>query len=169
MGGKFRSYLKVDPTVLRERVRTRLEATPGRLGFYLVVLTVVAALAGLSALIASVQRSGLIDDVINRSGPLAVQSQQLYRSLSDADAAAAAEFLTSAAESPALRVSYQEDIAAASAALTAVASSADETQQAAVGGSPRPCRPTPAWSRRPAPRTGSTSRSARPTCVRRRR
>jgi hypothetical protein len=64
--------------------------------------------------------------VAERSGPLAVQAQQLYRSLSDADATAAAAFLSSGTESPELRLRYQTDIAAASAAL-AEATAADGT------------------------------------------
>jgi hypothetical protein len=116
---KLRSWTTVDPNAVRDRIRTRLETTPGRLNAYLVALTVLAVLAGLSAVIGAVQRSDRIDSVANRTGPLAVHAQQLYRSLSDADATAAAAFLSSAAEPPQLRQRYQADIADASAALAA--------------------------------------------------
>src|SRR5262245_11872369 len=119
---KVRSSLSVDPNVVRDRIRTRLETTPGRLNAYLIVLTVIGVLAGLSAVVGAVQRTDSIDSVVNRSGPLAVQAQRLYRALSDADATAASAFLSSAAEPPQLRQRYQADIADASAALAAAAS-----------------------------------------------
>jgi hypothetical protein len=118
---KVRSTLAVDPNVVRDRIRARLETTPGRLNGYLIALTVLGLLAGLSAVVGAVQRTDRIDSVLNRSGPLAVQAQQLYRSLSDADATAAAAFLSSAAEPPELRQRYMTDIADASAALAAAA------------------------------------------------
>jgi hypothetical protein len=87
------------------------------------VVGTVAALAGLVAVIGSAERASLVRQVGTGSGPLTVQAQQLYRSLSDADATAAAAFLSSGAEPAALRDRYQADIAAASAALaTATAS-----------------------------------------------
>jgi hypothetical protein len=119
---RVRSSLSVDPNVVRDRIRSRLETTPGRLNGYLIVLTVLGLLAGLSAVVGAVQRNDSIDGVVNRSGPLAVQAQRLYRALSDADATAAAAFLSSAAEPPDLRQRYQLDIADASAALAAAAS-----------------------------------------------
>ena len=124
---KVRSALTVDPNVVRDRLRARLETTPGRLNGYLIALTVLSLLAGLSAVVGAVQRADSIDSVVNRSGPLAVEAQQLYRSLSDADATAAAAFLSSAAEPPELRQRYQSDIADASAALAAAASAGGST------------------------------------------
>src|SRR3954447_4190579 len=92
-----RTHLVEDVGAVRDRIRTAAGTTPGRLTAYLIALTLVVALTGLSAVLGAAQRSSLIDSVANRSGPLAVQAQQLYRSLSDADATAAAAFLTSAA------------------------------------------------------------------------
>ena len=119
---RVRSSLSVDPNVVRDRIRSRLETTPGRLNGYLIVLTILGVLAGLSAVVGAAQRNDSIDSVVNRSGPLAVQAQRLYRALSDADATAASAFLSSAAEPPDLRQRYQLDIADASAALAAAAS-----------------------------------------------
>lgn len=119
---RVRSSLSVDPNVVRDRIRSRLETTPGRLNGYLIVLTILGVLAGLSAVVGAAQRTDSIDSVVNRSGPLAVQAQRLYRALSDADATAASAFLSSAAEPPDLRQRYQADIADASAALAAAAS-----------------------------------------------
>jgi hypothetical protein len=109
----------LDPAAVRDRFAERVNSTPGRLTAYLVVLGLLGVLTGLSAVIGVGNRSDLVDAVATRSGPMAVQAQLLYRSLSDADATAAAAFLSSGTEPPALRARYQADIAAASAALAA--------------------------------------------------
>lgn len=109
----------LDPAAVRERLAERVNTTPGRLTAYLVVLGLLGVLTGISAVVGVGSRSDLVDAVGTRSGPLAVQAQLLYRSLSDADATAAAAFLSSGTEPPALRARYQSDIAAASAALAA--------------------------------------------------
>lgn len=83
------------------------------------VLAALAFGAGLASVLGVVQRSATLDAVSQRSGPLTVQAQELYRALSDADATAAAAFLSNGQEPPALRQRYQDDIAAASAALAA--------------------------------------------------
>jgi hypothetical protein len=77
-----------------------------------------------------VHDASLVDSVRSRSGPLSVQAQQLYRSLSDADATAAAAFLSNGVEPPALRSRYETDIAAATGALSAAASAGDSDQEA---------------------------------------
>jgi hypothetical protein len=82
------------------------------------LLAALAVAAGLAGVIGVVQRSATLDAVTHRSGPLTVQAQELYRALSDADATAAAAFLSNGQEPAALRQRYQDDIAAASAALT---------------------------------------------------
>ena len=84
------------------------------------VVAAVAVLAGLAAVIGAAQRASQVEQVGTQSGPLTVQVQQLYRSLSDADATAAAAFLSSGAEPPALRQRYQADLASAGAALATV-------------------------------------------------
>src|SRR5690242_17400984 len=52
---KLRSWTTVDPNAVRDRIRTRLETTPGRLNAYLVALTVLGVLAGLAAVVGAVQ------------------------------------------------------------------------------------------------------------------
>jgi hypothetical protein len=86
----------------------------------MLLLALLGLLAGIAGVVGVMQRSALVDGVRNGSGPLTVQAQQLYRSLSDADATVAAAFLSNGIEPAALRQRYQEDIAAASAALSAV-------------------------------------------------
>jgi len=104
----------------RARIADRANSAPGRLTIFMAALAALGCLTGLAGVVGSAQRSDLIDAVANRSGPLAVQAQQLYRSLSDADATAAAAFLSSGSEPVALRERYQADIAAASASLAAL-------------------------------------------------
>jgi hypothetical protein len=115
----------------RRWLASLLDTTPGWLSMAMVTLSVLGVVAGVAAAVGAGQRSSLVDDVRARRGPLAVQAQLLYRSLSDADATAAAAFLSSGAEPPALRTRYLNDIAGASAALAAVGS-AGETDGAAV-------------------------------------
>jgi hypothetical protein len=81
------------------------------------VLLLLGLLAGIVAVVGAQERAGLVDSVRTRSGPLTISAQQLYRSLSDADATAAAAFLSPGAEPPDLRQRYEQDIAAAGAAL----------------------------------------------------
>jgi hypothetical protein len=95
-----------------------------------VVLLAIGLTAGATGVIGAAQRSSLVSGVRTRSGPLAVQAQQLYRSLSDADASAASAFLSGGVEPAQLRARYQSDIAAAGAALAAAATGTDSGQPA---------------------------------------
>jgi hypothetical protein len=101
-------------------------STPGRLTLLMVALLALGVAAGVAGVIASAQRSSLVDGVRTRTGPLAVQAQELYRSLSDADATAASAFLGSGVEPAELRNRYEADIAAATAALAAAAAGSDQ-------------------------------------------
>jgi hypothetical protein len=87
----------------------------------MLVLLLVSLLAGMTWVIGSAQRSSSASGARTGSGRLAVQAQELYRALSDADAAAAIGFLSNGVEPAELRQRYQSDIAAATAALAAVA------------------------------------------------
>jgi hypothetical protein len=89
----------------------------------LLVLTVAFGVAGA---IGASQRASLVASVRTDSGPLALDAQLLYRSLSDADATAGGEFLYSSQKAPdqadlaALRSRYSDDIETATANLAAV-------------------------------------------------
>lgn len=95
----------------------------------MMIALIVAGLAfGVVALTGAVQRDHAMSSVRTSSGPLTVTAQSIYRSLYDADATAAAAFLHAGAEPADLRARYQNDIAAASAALAQVtASDGDST------------------------------------------
>jgi hypothetical protein len=66
-------------------------------------------------------KQNTIDDLINHQEPLSAASQQIYRSLSDADATASAAFLSGGVEPADLRARYETDIAQAGAALAKAA------------------------------------------------
>ncbi|HEY2672353.1 MAG TPA: hypothetical protein VGJ07_18530 [Rugosimonospora sp.] len=114
---------------LATRLTARTGSTPGRLTVLMLALAALAIAAGLAAVIGVMQRSSEVDSIINRSGPLTLDSQELYRSLSDADAVAASAFLSNGQEPAALRQRYESDLAAASAALTS-ATAGDPGQSA---------------------------------------
>src|SRR2546423_6765076 len=99
------------------RIAARARSTPGRLTGLMLLLVVLGLLAGTAAVIGITQRAGLVDGVRHGSGPLTVQAQQLYRSLSDADATAAIAFLSGGVEPDGLRQRFQDDVAAASAEI----------------------------------------------------
>ncbi len=114
------------------RLAARARSTPGRLTGLMVLLVALGLLAGTAAAVGIMQRSALVDGVRHDTGPLTVQAQELYRSLSDADATAASAFLSNGVEPAPLRQRYQDDIAAASAALAAVTAGTG-TDRARVG------------------------------------
>jgi hypothetical protein len=103
-----------------------------RLTLWLVALVVLGLAAGVSAVTSVQTRAGFVDELTTRGGPLVVAAQDLYRSLSDADATAASAFLTDGPEPPELRERYQIDIANAGAALARAASGVNEGPAAAA-------------------------------------
>jgi hypothetical protein len=109
----------------RGRLRATVASTPGRFATAMIVILLIGLGYGTAALIGAVQRDGAVHRMRTTSGPLTVSAQSLYRSLYDADATAAAAFLSGGAEPKTLRDRYDNDIAAASAALAEVA--ADRT------------------------------------------
>ncbi|MFD0579496.1 hypothetical protein [Dactylosporangium darangshiense] len=114
----------VRPPIRRGEVNSvtaRIRSTPGRMVVVMLVLLLVGLLAGIAWVIGSSQRSSSAGGARTGSGELAVQAQELYRALSDADATAAIAFLSSGVEPAELRNRYQSDVAAATAALAAVA------------------------------------------------
>ena len=97
-------------------------STPGRLSVIAVGLVVLALLTALVGAFAVQDKKDTIDGLIDHREPLAAAAQEVYRSLSDADATAASAFLSIGAEPPELRSRYEQDIARAGAALAKAAS-----------------------------------------------
>ena len=98
---------------LRELART----TPGVLIVFTVALVLMSVLVGLFTALSVQSRAQALDDLAARSGPLSVAAQDLYRSLSDADATANSAFLAGGLEQADVRARYEADIAQAETAL----------------------------------------------------
>jgi hypothetical protein len=105
--------------------------TPGRLFLIALGLIVLALLTGFVGAFGIQAKKNTINDLIDQREPLAVSAQQVYRSLSDADATAASAFLSTGTEPPELRQRYEADIAQAGAALGKSASDSAGIPQAA--------------------------------------
>jgi hypothetical protein len=97
-----------------------------RLTLWMVALLGLGLAAGVAAVSSVQDRSALVDQVTTHDGPLVVAAQDLYRSLSDADATAASAFLTSGPEPVDLRQRYQADLANAGAALATLSSGSSD-------------------------------------------
>lgn len=113
--------LDLPAEMLRGLMRTAA-TTPGRLSFIGAGLVALSLLVGLVGTLAMQDRDDRIDALIGHREPLAAAAQELYRSLSDADATAATVFLISGSEPLELRDRYDEAIAKAGAALAKAAS-----------------------------------------------
>ncbi|MBN6036012.1 hypothetical protein JYK18_14035 [Amycolatopsis sp. 195334CR] len=107
-------------------------ATPGRLSVIAVGLVLLALIAGIIGAISVQGKKDTINELIDHREPLAVAAQQVYRSLSDADATAASAFLATGTEPPALRSRYELDVAQAGSALAKAASDAGGVPEAAA-------------------------------------
>ncbi|MET9361967.1 hypothetical protein ABZX93_13730 [Streptomyces sp. NPDC006632] len=109
---------------------------PGRLWIIgTVVAVLVVAFGAVTAWEVS-DRAAAADDVVNRSQPLSADAASIYRSLADADTAAASGFLAGGQEPLDVRKRYDADIATASRLLVKAAAnttgSAESAQQIAT-------------------------------------
>jgi hypothetical protein len=111
-----RRVLSLPATAVRS-VRKSASSTPGRLFLIGVSLVVLALLTGVVGALSMQQKQDTIDNLIAHREPVAAASQQIYRSLSDADATAASAFLAGGTMPAELRDRYDLDIATAGANL----------------------------------------------------
>jgi hypothetical protein len=111
-----RKMLSLPATAVRS-VRKSAASTPGRLFLIGVSLALLAVLTGAFGAIEMQQKQNTIDNLIAHREPVAAASQQIYRSLSDADATAASAFLAGGTMPTDLRERYDLDIATAGANL----------------------------------------------------
>jgi hypothetical protein len=136
------------PTVQRAWPLSRLDTatTPGRLGLLVVGLVLLSLAWGVLAALTAEQHASAAANVVAVSEPLSLDAEQIYQSLSDADATAASAFLSGGLEPAAARQRYNADITQAAirieAASALLGSSAARTQlpgplniQAATAGS----------------------------------
>ena len=105
--------------------------TPGRLSLIAIALVLLSIVAGLVGVLSVKDKDTTINGLIEHREPLAASAQQVFRSLSDADATAASAFLSVGTEPPELRKKYEQDIAEAGSALARAASDTTEVGDAA--------------------------------------
>jgi hypothetical protein len=116
------------------RWRSRLDeaTTPARLRLLLALLVLLSLGWGVLAALTADQHASAAADVVAVSEPLSLDAQQIFTSLSDADATAASAFLAGGLEPAQARKRYQADITQAAiriqAASALVGSSAARTQ-----------------------------------------
>jgi hypothetical protein len=117
------------------QVTALARTTPGVLGALALLLVVVGITAGVFSGVSVQRRAQALEDLATRSGPLSVAAQEIYRSLSDADATASGAFLSGGLEPPAVRARFESDIAQAGNAL-AIAVAAREPSDVTAPNSP---------------------------------
>ncbi|WP_407703208.1 hypothetical protein [Streptomyces solincola] len=111
------------------KLRAAAVTEPGRLRALGGVLAVLLLAFGAVTALEVSSRAEAADDVVHRSQPLSADAADIYRSLADADTAAAGGFLAGPEEPAQVRTRYEKDIATASRLLVRAA--------AASGGSAR--------------------------------
>ena len=109
------------PAVRRAWWRSRLEGatTPARLRLLLALLILLSLAWGVLAALTADQHASAAADVVAVSEPLSLDAEQIYTSLSDADATAASAFLAGGLEPAAARQRYQADITEAAIRIEA--------------------------------------------------
>jgi hypothetical protein len=108
----------------------RATTTPAKLRLLLVGLVSLCLIwGGVAAWVVSQRASGAAD-VVSTSEPLSLDGQQIYRSLSDADATAASAFLSGGLEPLAARRRYLADIALAASHLESATAAAGHSSAA---------------------------------------
>ncbi|WP_235921721.1 hypothetical protein [Lentzea tibetensis] len=108
------------------RVTGLARSTPGRLSLIALLLIAASFIAGSLTAMSVINRAAALEELATRSEPLAHAAQEVYRSLQDADAAAASAFLSGGLEPVDLRARYETDIAQAQAALSRATASHPE-------------------------------------------
>jgi hypothetical protein len=122
-------------SVPRPGWRSRLEGatTPRRLGLLLALLVLLSVAWGVLAALTANQHASAAADVVAVSEPLSLDAEQIYTSLSDADATAANAFLAGGLEPAAARQRYQADITQAAIRIQAASALAGAAGGSAIG------------------------------------
>ncbi|RII19515.1 hypothetical protein DSC45_05835 [Streptomyces sp. YIM 130001] len=111
-----------------DRLRAAATTEPGRLRIIGAVLAVLVVVFGALASWQMSGRSAAADDVLNRSQPLSADAASIYRSLADANTAAASGFLAGGQEPADVRKRYQDDLDMAAEKLATAASNSKGSQ-----------------------------------------
>ncbi|MFC5007670.1 hypothetical protein ACFPIJ_58920 [Dactylosporangium cerinum] len=104
---------------------------PGRLTMILLVIVALGGATGLAQFLAWSQRSALVHGMATGSSPLGLSALDIYRSLSDADATVASDFLIGGTGDPELRRRYLYDVVKAAEAINVAAGAVDGGSAAA--------------------------------------
>ncbi|MFG2404019.1 hypothetical protein [Streptomyces brevispora] len=113
--------------VVTERLRAAATTEPGRLQIIGAVLALLVVAFGAVTAYQISDRATSADDVVKRSQPLSADAANIYRSLADADAAAASGFLAGPQEPRAVHDQYVADIEEASRLLVKAAANTDSS------------------------------------------
>jgi hypothetical protein len=106
-------------TLAREAVRGGGRRTPDALRVALAVLVVLSLAWGAVAALTAGQHASAAADVVAVSEPLSLDAEQIYTSLSDADATAANAFLAGGLQPAAASERYRADLSAAAVRIEA--------------------------------------------------
>ncbi|MEU9699973.1 hypothetical protein [Streptomyces sp. NPDC047981] len=112
-------------------MRRAATTEPGRLQILGAVLALLVVAFGAVTAYEVSDRAGSADDVVSRSQPLSADAAAIYRSLADADTAAASGFLSKERDPADLTQRYRDDIGTASRLLVKAAASTDGSAQSA--------------------------------------
>ncbi|MEV0785047.1 hypothetical protein AB0I52_19140 [Streptomyces sp. NPDC050423] len=113
--------------VATDRLRAAATTEPGRLQIIGAVLALLVVAFGAVTAFEISDRAASADDVVRRSQPLSADAANIYRSLADADAAAASGFLAGPQEPRAVHDQYVSDIEEASRLLVKAAANTDSS------------------------------------------
>ncbi|MEU8701870.1 hypothetical protein AB0C61_30255 [Streptomyces sp. NPDC048680] len=113
--------------VVTDRLRAAATTEPGRLQIIGAVLALLVVAFGAVTAFEISDRASSADDVVKRSQPLSADAANIYRSLADADAAAASGFLAGPQEPRAVHDQYVTDIQEASRLLVKAAANTDSS------------------------------------------
>ena len=105
----------------------RAGSTPAKLGLWLAALLAASLAWGVVAAWTVAEHASAAGNVVTVSEPLSLDAQQIYRSLSAADATEAAAFLSGGLEPLSLRARYLADITQAARHLEAATAAAGQS------------------------------------------
>lgn len=115
--------------VVTDRLRAAATTEPGRLQIIGAVLALLVIAFGAVTAFEVSGRAAAADDVVRRSQPLSADAADIYRSLADADAAAASGFLAGPQEPSQVHEQYVADIDEASRLLVKAAANTDSSTE----------------------------------------
>jgi hypothetical protein len=108
-----------------DRLRAAATTEPGRLRIIGAVLALLVVSFGAVTAWQMTDRASAADDVLHSSQPLSAGAADIYRSLADANTAAAGGFLSGGQEPAATTRRYEQDIRTAAAKLVTAAANAE--------------------------------------------